>query len=37
MKNRNQNILIILAISLLLVIGFNFGRAFVSYVLDALN
>ena len=37
MKNRNQNILIILAISLLLVIGFNFGRAFVSYVLDALR
>jgi len=37
MKNRNQNILIILAISLLLVIGFNFGRAFVSYVLDALG
>ena len=37
MKNRNQNILIILAISLLLVIGFNFGRAFVSYMLDALG
>jgi len=37
MKNKNKKTLIILAVSLLLVIGFNFGRAFVSYVLDALG
>jgi len=34
---KNKKTLIILAGIILLVIGFNFGRAFVSYVLDALN
>ena len=36
-NNKNRKLLIILASVLLLVIGFNFGRAFVSYVLEALN
>jgi len=37
MKTKNQKILIILAGIILLVIGFTLGRAFVSYVLDALT
>ena len=34
---KNKKTLIILAGIVLLVIGFTFGRAFVSYVLDALG
>ena len=37
MKTKSQKFFIILAVSLLLVIGFTFGRAFVSCVLDALG
>ena len=37
MKTKNRKTVLILDCSLLLVIGFNFGRAFVSYVLDALG
>jgi hypothetical protein len=35
MKHKNRKLLIILASVLLLVIGFNFGRAFVSYGFEA--
>lgn len=34
---KNKKTLIILAGIVLLVIGFTFGRGFVSYVLDALG
>ena len=34
---KNKKTLIILAGIVLLVIGFTFGRGFVSYVLEALN
>ena len=37
MKHRNRKIILSIAGVLLLVIGFTFGRTFVSYVLDALN
>jgi len=37
MKTKSQKFFIILAGVLILVIGFTFGRTFVSYVLDALG
>jgi len=37
MKHQNREIILSIAGVLLLVIGFTFGRTFVSHVLDALG